>query len=118
MTKKFLRSDTPRHLKLGKRRRKLQKWRKPRGRHNKIRKKRFSYPSSPVIGYKKPRNKSFLVNNKIPLVVNNLKELERAHKNNIVIISSKVGAKKRLDLIKKSQELGLNLHLKEKKHGA
>ena len=39
MTKNFLRVDSARYSKLGKGRRKLQKWRKPKGRDNKMREK-------------------------------------------------------------------------------
>jgi len=47
MKTRFVRVDTHRHSRLGKGRPKLQKWRRPRGKHNKTRLKRFSYPIQP-----------------------------------------------------------------------
>jgi len=109
MGKKFLRSETVRLLRLGKKRRKLQKWRKPRGRHSKIRKKRFGYPLSPSIGYKKPRSSSGLIRGKAHLLVRNIGELERAGKNLRIVLSRRLGAKKRLELLKKAAEMGLEV---------
>jgi len=43
--KRFLRRLTNRYLKLGKKRKKKQKWRKPKGRHNKMREKERGYPA-------------------------------------------------------------------------
>ena len=58
MVRQFLRSDSVRHSRLGKGRRKLLKWRRPRGRHSKIRRHRFSYPVMPAVGYGVPRKDS------------------------------------------------------------
>lgn len=108
MVKQFLRSDTRRHLRIGKRRRKLQKWRKPRGRHNKVRKQRFSYPASPRVGYKSPRKESGKINGAIPVRVSNIKELLSVPKGASVILA-RVGAKKKLELIKKANEMKISL---------
>jgi len=108
MAKRFLRTDWMRHSKLGKNRKRLQRWRKPKGRHNKIRKKRFSYPVSVRIGYKSNRKKSGLVNGLKPLLIYNLKDLDKAGKNSIIIIG-KIGAKEKLEIIKKADEKSLKI---------
>jgi large subunit ribosomal protein L32e len=108
MAKRFLRSDTRRHLRLGKNRRKLQKWRNPRGRHNKIRRQRRNYPLRVKIGYGSPRKVAGRIDNLTPSLVHNVKELESLKKDSLVIIA-RVGAKKKLDIIKKAQELNLKI---------
>lgn len=108
MKRKFVRSDTTRHLRLGKKRRKLQVWRRPRGRHNKIRRKRFGYPLQPGVGFCSPKASSGKINNKVPMLIHNLKELSKATKNNVIIIA-RVGAKKKLDLLKKAAEMNLEI---------
>lgn len=106
MKRIFLRSDIRRHLRLGKKRRKLQKWRMPKGRHNKIRRKRFGYPIQPGIGFSSPRVNSGKVNGLIPVLVHNSRELMKTSKNNIVIIA-RVGARKKLEIIKKASEMNI-----------
>ena len=108
MSKRFLRSDTRRHLRLGKKRRKLQKWRNPRGRHNKIRRQRRNYPLRVKIGYKSPVAQSGLIDNLRPILVHNLKEVSSLKKDSIIIIA-RIGAKKKLEVIKKANELGLKI---------
>ncbi len=108
MIKKFLRSDTVRHIRLGKNRRKLQKWRRPRGRHSKIRRHRFGYPLMPSVGYRTPKKESGMINNLRPVLVHNLRELELLAKENIAIIA-RVGAKKKLEMIKKAQERSIKI---------
>ena len=109
MSKRFLRSETVRFLRLGKKRPKLQKWRRPRGRHSKIRRKRFSYPIQPGIGYGTPKELRHLVKGKHVLLVRNLKELEKADKNATIVLSRTIGAKKRLEMLKRALELNLNV---------
>ena len=108
MSKQFKRRDTGRYSKLGKNRKKLQRWRKPKGRDNKMRLKRKSYPAVVSVGYKKSKKESGKINGKTPALIHNLKELEALSKNSIAIIA-KVGAKKKLELIKKAQDLGIKI---------
>src|SRR3989344_779726 len=108
MKKKFIRQDSWRYSRIGKNRKKLQKWRKPKGRHSKIREKRFSYPSWPMVGYKGVRKELGKINGKIPCLVYNIEDLERANKNSIIIIG-KVGAKKKLEIIKKANEKNMQI---------
>lgn len=108
MGKRFLRQDTRRHLRLGKRKRKLQKWRNPRGRHNKVRRQRRNYPLRVKIGYGSPRELAGKIDNMTPTLVHNLKELSALKKDSLIIIA-RVGARKKLDIIKKANESGFKI---------
>lgn len=107
----FMRSDTVRHLRLGKKRQGLRKWRKSRGRHNKIRRKHVGYPVSPSIGYGQPKVIEGLVKGKRPVVIVTAKELMRVNKQSeVVVLARRLGARKRLELIKQAQAAGLSIH--------
>ena len=108
MAKRFLRTDYMRLSKLGKNRKKLQVWRRARGMHSKIRRRRRGYPEMPLIGRATPRKEVNKVNGLVPALVHNLDELGRATKNNIIIIA-RIGAKKRIELIKKAKEINLKI---------
>lgn len=108
MKKKFLRKFWNRYSKLGKGRKKKQKWRRARGRHNKIRECKKGNPSKVKIGYKKPSKEKILL-------IHNIKELEKT-KNKEVIIA-KIGAKKKKEILKRAGDIGvkvLNLKIKDK----
>ena len=107
--KKFIRTDYWRHSRLGKRRKKLQVWRRARGKHSKIRRRRKGYPAIPIIGYKQPMKDSGKINNLLPVVVNNVKEVEKINKNQGIIIASRVGARKKLDIIKKAESMKIQI---------
>lgn len=106
---KFIRQDSTRYSKIGKNRKKLQKWRNPRGRHSKMRLKRKSYPVSPSVGYKSSKIERGMLNNKSPILAINLKDILNATSENIIIISSKVGAKKKLEMLKLISEKKLEV---------
>ena len=55
MAPTFIRQDYMRHIKIGSGRKKLLKWRRPKGRHSKMRKQRKGYPAIPTVGYKAPK---------------------------------------------------------------
>lgn len=101
--KRFLRRTWSRYSKLGKGRKKLQKWRKPTGRHNKMREKRGSYPDVVSIGYKKNKLVRGKIENKNPVMIKNILEIENLEKNSIVIIG-KIGRKKKIEIVKKLNE--------------
>ncbi len=109
MKKRFVRVDTNRYSRLGKGRKKLQKWRKPTGKHNKTRLKRFSYPVQPEIGFGSPRSSAGKINGLVPVVVNNISELQNLGKNNIAIVSRTLGAKKKVELLKKASDLNIKI---------
>lgn len=93
---KFLRRIWNRYSKLGKRRKKKQVWRRPKGRDNKMREKRKGYPVVVSVGYKKKRSERKNIR-----VIRNPEELERTEKNEIVIIGD-IGKKKKIEIAKKA----------------
>lgn len=108
-TPRFLRADTPRLSRLGKNRKKLQKWRRPRGKHNKLRLKRTGHPLQPGIGYGTPRELRGKIKGSKVVVIQNLQALEKLNKNSTIIIARTIGAKKKLEIIKKAQEMNINI---------
>ena len=50
-----------------------------------------------------------LIQNKKPVLVNNLKDLEKVEKRDIMIIG-KVGKKKRIEIVKKAKEKGILIY--------
>ncbi|MCA9487667.1 MAG: hypothetical protein KC516_01760 [Nanoarchaeota archaeon] len=101
MKKKFLKRDTARFSKFGKRRKKLLSWRKPKGRDNKMREMRRGYPAIVKIGYKKEEHvKSRMINN-----VNDLSKLQKGE----VAILGAVGKKKKLEIIKEAEKMKIKM---------
>jgi large subunit ribosomal protein L32e len=100
---KFLRRDSKRYSKLGKKRRKKQVWRKPKGRDNKIGGKRKGYPAAVSIGYGKKKELRGRIENKKPFFVRNIKDLEKVNENNIILLG-KIGKKRKIEIIKKARE--------------
>ena len=107
MTRRFTRSETVRFLRLGKNRIKLHKWRKPRGRHSKIRRKRVGYPIQPGIGFKKSIENARKIS-----MINNFDDIKMIGKGDKIIISSRVGARKKLELLKVISEKGFAMSSK------
>ncbi|MBI5804208.1 50S ribosomal protein L32e [Candidatus Pacearchaeota archaeon] len=103
MKRRFLRQDTSRHSKLGKKRKKLLKWIKPKGRDSKMRLKRKSYPSPPSVGYKSPRKISGKIKGMTPVLIHNKLDLEKIGKKEIAILA-KIGAKKKLEIISEAEK--------------
>ncbi len=102
---KFLRRTWNRYSKFGKRRKKKQVWRRPTGRHNKMREKRKGSPAVVSIGYKS--NKKLMAKKFVK--VYNIKELEKIKKDEIAIISH-VGKKKKIEIAKKAKELKIEIY--------
>lgn len=108
MKPKFIRTDSFRLPRLGKNRKNKQVWRRARGVHSKVRRMRKSYPVMPTVGYKTQRKNLGKVQGLKPILVHNLNELAKATKENIIIIAS-VGARKKLDIIKKADEMKIKI---------
>ena len=106
---KFLRRTWNRYSKLGKGRKKKQVWRSPKGRDNKMREKRKGYPRVVSIGYKKSEKLRNNIANKKPILVMNIKNLEKIKKNEIAIVG-KVGKKKKIELAKKAKEKKIQIY--------
>jgi large subunit ribosomal protein L32e len=103
MAKKFLRRTWHKFSKLGKGRKKKQKWRRPTGRDNKMREKRKGYPAVVSIGYGSKKNE------KNPVNVYNIKDLESVKENEIAVIGN-VGEKKRIEMAKFALEKKIKIH--------
>lgn len=101
---KFMRRNTKEYFRLGKRRKKLRKWRRPKGRDNKMRLKERGRPRTVEIGYKKSKKeageKVFAISN-----INQLKELKKGSR----VLFNKVGKKKKIELNKLAKKLNLKI---------
>jgi len=98
--RKFLRRLTKALLRLGRKKKKKRKWRRPRGRHSKVRKKRKGYVKPVSIGYGKPKEKKGLIKGLKPVVVHNVEELKKVKQDEIAIIASGIGKKKKIEMAK------------------
>ncbi|MBS3083614.1 hypothetical protein J4423_02310 [Candidatus Pacearchaeota archaeon] len=107
--KKFVRRSTLKFSRMGRNRPKLQRWRRAVGRHSKIRKNRFGYTKSPRIGFKADKRESGKIKGKTPLMIYSMSDLSNAGKDNIVIVARTIGAKKKIEIIKKAQEMSLHI---------
>jgi large subunit ribosomal protein L32e len=85
---KFLRTNTYKFKRMGGTAKK-QKWRRPRGRHNKLREKIKGKPIRPTIGFKKPESEKVKIT-----MINCIRDIEKVEKGQEVIIAS-IGKKKR-----------------------
>lgn len=113
--KKFLKRDSSRFSKFGKKRKKMQKWKRPKGRDNKMREKRRGYPVVVSVGYKQSKETRKKINGKSPVRVLSVKEVKSLNKENVVIIGN-VGKKKKMEIAKIAEEKGieiLNLNVKK-----
>ncbi len=106
---KFLRRTSNRYSKLGKGRKKKQVWRKPTGRDNKMREKRKGYPAVVSVGYRTEKKSRGALKEKKPVIINNLKDLEKIKENEIAIIG-KVGKKKKIEIAKKVKEMKIKIY--------
>jgi large subunit ribosomal protein L32e len=110
MKAKFLRRTSHKYSKLGKGRKKKQKWRRPTGRDNKMREKRKGYGAVVSIGYKSGSKKEK------QLIINNLTDLETIGELKEITLG-KLGKKKKLEIIKKAQNMKIKiLNVNEKKY--
>ena len=106
---KFQRRTGSRFSKLGKGRKKLQKWRKPTGRDNKMREKRKGYPAVVSVGYKQDVKTRENIDGKKPVMIMNIKGLEKIGKNQIGIIGN-VGKKKKIEIAKIAKEKKIEIY--------
>lgn len=102
--KKFLRRTWDRYSKLGKKRKKKQKWRRPTGRDNKMRERSKGHSKIVSVGYKKSKK----INKKDQIVIRNIMELEKAKKNQIIIVGH-IGKKKKIEIAKKAKKMKIPL---------
>jgi len=108
MPLKFLRRNWSKASRLGKGRKKKQIWRSPKGRHSKTRGERKGYPAIVKIGYKQDKTTSGLIDEKTPILVNNIKELGKLGKNQIAILGN-VGGERKIEIAKFAKEKGIKI---------
>jgi large subunit ribosomal protein L32e len=89
----------------------MESWRRPKGIHNKMRKKLKGRPRMVEVGYGSPKEiKGLLPNGKRPVIVHNVEELEKIDKEKeAAIIASTVGKRKRKQIINKAKELNIEI---------
>lgn len=105
MSKEFKRAEYFRYKKLG------EKWRKPRGRHHKMRTYLGGKLSSPAIGYRtRAEVRGLHPSGYREVLVHNLKDLESIDKKTQAVrISGKVGKRKREIILKEVEKLKLKV---------
>ena len=106
---KFLRRTGNRFSKLGKGRKKKQKWRNPTGRHNKMRAKERDYPRVVSIGYRTDRADREKFNGKDLKLVYNVKDIESVGNNEIALLGN-IGKKKKIEILKKAKEMKIPVY--------
>ncbi len=100
---KFLRRNWNHKSKLGRKRKKKQVWRKPKGRHNKMREKIRGHSASVDVGYKKSKKARNKISGKKLIIIMNIMDLEKIKKDEIGIVGS-VGRKKKVEIAAKAKE--------------
>jgi len=101
----FIRQESWRYVRV------KESWRRPRGIDSKMRLKKKGKPLSPNIGYKVPS----LVRGRHPsgfieVLVNNPKELDGVDPERYAVrIASSVGRRKRIEIIRKADKLGIKV---------
>lgn len=100
----FIRQDT------GKKRLKI-KWRRPTGLHSKLRGRLSGRPKRIAIGYRSPRKVRGLHKSGLQkYVISSIKDLEGLDAKKIgLVISSSLGDRKRIIMLKRASELGFNV---------
>jgi large subunit ribosomal protein L32e len=85
-------------------------WRKPKGHQSKMRLRRKGHRAMPSVGYKSPKAVRGLNRNGFKeVLVYNVFDLENVdNKTSQAVIARTVGGKKRLDILKKGQELKIS----------
>jgi len=87
------------------------KWKRPRGKDNKVRLKLKGYPPMASPGYGTPSTLRFLhPSGLLPVTISSVKDLEHLDPNkHIIYISSSIGLRKRLELIRLAKEKGFKV---------
>ncbi len=108
---KFSRQDSHKKKKLG------NKWKRPKGLHSKMRLQKKGYKRSVKTGYGTPTKIRGLYKNLERIFVSNVDDLKNIdEKKQGVIISSTVGIKKRIEIMKEAEKLKIkNLNIKSPK---
>ncbi|MCK5476322.1 MAG: hypothetical protein KAI55_00205 [Candidatus Aenigmarchaeota archaeon] len=85
-------------------------WRKPRGRHNKLRLGKFNKGPRVRIGYgRKSAEKYTNKDGMTEILVHNISDLEKLNKTESAVIAGCVGLKKKYEIAKKAEELKIKI---------
>ena len=104
----FLRKDTFKKSKLGRKRKKKQKWKRPRGRHSKLREKWTGYMIQPSIGWSSPKAVRGLVQELKPKLIFNAAELDHLKEGEIGVVG-KIGKKNKMEIAEKAAAKNIRL---------
>ena len=101
----FIRQDNPKRMKLN------DKWRKPKGIHSKIRHHFKGRRKMPSPGYKSPAAVKGMHATGLKIIrISSPEEVSRINKNSEgIIIAKSVGVRKRLEILKKSREINVQV---------
>jgi large subunit ribosomal protein L32e len=105
----FQRTKSYAYVKLGSRQKSMKKYRRATGRHNKTRQKWRGRPPMVQIGYKNNTQTRGLINNKMPITVYNLADLNKLTKDNIAIFG-KIGNKLRIEMAKQAMDKKIEVY--------
>jgi large subunit ribosomal protein L32e len=85
-------------------------WRRAKGRDSKMRRKLRGYRKSPSVGYCSPRKVKGLTREGLKeRIVETINDLKSISKNEIIILSKRLGLKKKVLLLKEIEKLGLKV---------
>lgn len=87
------------------------KWRKPRGKDNPMRLRLKGNPPIASVGYRSPVViRGYHPSGLVPVIISRPEDLEKLDPSkHIVYISSTVGLRKKLEIVKKAEEMGIKL---------
>jgi len=105
---KFLRTDWHKKIRLGRGVKKNQKWHGAKGRQNKFRLGRKGRGQRPKVGWGAENETKNFVAGVEAVRVENLRELSNVKKGMGIVIG-KIGARKRISILKKAKEMGLRI---------
>jgi len=101
---RFIRQDHHKKKKLSK------KWRKPRGLHSKVGNKKMGYRITVSRGWRSPKQiRGFDKSGQKPVLIISTKDLEKVGENEVALLSSNLGLKKRIGLIKNAKKKGVKI---------
>lgn len=112
---KFYRRDWYKVLRLGKKSKKKRVWRDSKGRHSKVRLKVKGKPKRPTVGYGEAKEIYGLVSGVKPVFVENVEKLKEIGKEEGIIISGKLGKRKRNAILEEAKKLNLKILNKYRK---
>lgn len=112
---KFIRQQWSSFLRLGKRSKKKRVWRRAKGNQSKVRLKIKGHAKKVDIGYRMPKKLRNFVKGLKPIFVEKIEDLKKVGKDCIGVVPKKFGTRKRLEIAKEANELGIKLNFDTKK---